>query len=133
MQVKIKKDRLVIMPETEQDLAFLEDTMSLKKEGDRVELVRSNAIPHGARSEALMGIDNIFRLVAQPKTEDACLVVEVAGCRDCPFGERLRTPDADQRTLAGHQCAITGKKFDTGEENKLPEDCPVKAKPRLIT
>lgn len=38
MKIQAKRDELRIVPETEQDLAFLEDTLGLIKDGDAVPL-----------------------------------------------------------------------------------------------
>lgn len=44
MTFKIKKEGIDIIPENEQDQAYIEDTLNLKDEGDYVKLVRKNAI-----------------------------------------------------------------------------------------
>lgn len=45
MKFEIKRDGIYIIPETEQDKAYIEDTMGLKNKGDFVELER--VAPYG--------------------------------------------------------------------------------------
>lgn len=40
MQFKVSRRRITILTETEQDLAFIEDTLGLKKAGDFVKAIR---------------------------------------------------------------------------------------------
>lgn len=42
MQFRLSRETIVIIPETDQDVAFLEDTMRLRKDGDVVKFERVN-------------------------------------------------------------------------------------------
>ena len=43
MELKVERYRLLIIPETPQDEAMLEEVFGLKKDGDAVEMRRRNA------------------------------------------------------------------------------------------
>ena len=50
MKLSITRTRLLVEPESEEDIAFIEDTLDLKKEGDYLKLKRENKL---ARPELL--------------------------------------------------------------------------------
>lgn len=47
MKLEIKKDSIVVIPESEQDSAFLEDTMGFKQDGGKAEITRINDVSLG--------------------------------------------------------------------------------------
>jgi len=44
MKLTVARKRLLITPESEEDIAFIEDTLDLKKEGDYLKLIRENEL-----------------------------------------------------------------------------------------
>ena len=44
MKFRVARKRLLITPESEEDIAFIEDTLDLKKEGDYLKLKRENKL-----------------------------------------------------------------------------------------
>ena len=44
MKLEISRSRILIEPETDQDVAFIEDTLGLAKEGNYLKLVRENKL-----------------------------------------------------------------------------------------
>lgn len=47
MKLQINRDSISIIPETDQDKAFIEDTLSLKESGDKISLTRINEVGLG--------------------------------------------------------------------------------------
>lgn len=47
MRLELKRTALIIVPENDQDKAFIEDTLNLKTDGTNVQLVRVNDVSMG--------------------------------------------------------------------------------------
>jgi hypothetical protein len=52
MKFEIRRDGIVVIPENDQDRAYIEDTLGLKKDGEYILLTRKNA--HGLGSIAYL-------------------------------------------------------------------------------
>lgn len=52
MKFRIERYGIEVIPETDQDHAYIEDTLGLKKDGESVSLVRQNV--HGLNSTAYL-------------------------------------------------------------------------------
>lgn len=50
MRLELKRTSLIIVPETDQDRAFIEDTLSLKDEGAEIKLARVSDVSMGFKS-----------------------------------------------------------------------------------
>jgi len=44
MKMEVRRYRILILPENEEDKAYIEDTLGLKNEGDRLDCKRVNVI-----------------------------------------------------------------------------------------
>lgn len=51
MKVEIKRESLLIIPESEQDRAFIEDTLGLSKTESKLEIERINDVSLGFQSD----------------------------------------------------------------------------------
>lgn len=51
MKLEIKRDILLIIPENEQDKAFIEDTLGISKNGETVGIKRVNDVSLGFQSD----------------------------------------------------------------------------------
>ena len=77
MQLRIDRLTLLIVPETDQDIAFLEDTLGLRNDGDvlkfeRINDTTDNWIKFRIESYALFEEDRGPELKSAPKTFKNC-------------------------------------------------------------
>jgi len=51
MRIELKRNSLIIVPETDQDKAFLEDSIGLKTDGDKVDIRRVAEVKMGFKND----------------------------------------------------------------------------------
>ena len=77
MQLRVDRHTLLIIPESEQDIAFLEDTLALREDGDTIKFERvddpsDNWIKFRIESYALFEEDKGPELKSTPRTLKSC-------------------------------------------------------------
>lgn len=89
MRFKVERRGIEVIPESDQDVAYIEDTLGLKNDGDFVPLVRQNAINlscMGNLTTAPFPRKTLHDVtVAEPRKATRCALQE-GNCKahDCP-------------------------------------------------
>lgn len=62
MRIELRRDALLVITESDQDRAFIEDTLGIKNGGDSIPLIRINNVTSGFQQS------DTYVLKAGPKT-----------------------------------------------------------------